>query len=131
LLACFHSCFTVGGNEKRWIQIDRCVGLLWAIQSILKPKDNHPHNPKLLRHILDQLRVIWFLEASMTWIKLLMTFRIRIDTKSKTTTKHLLLSCEGDILLKCVAYCRKLLLPELKLSVIEIVQLTTCNDQFC
>ena len=49
----------VGGEEKRWLEIDRNLGLGWNIQSILKPLDDNPKNPELPSHRLTQLRTIW------------------------------------------------------------------------
>lgn len=49
----------LGGEEKRWLEIDRNLGLAWGIQSILKPLDDNPKNPELPKHRLIQLRTIW------------------------------------------------------------------------
>jgi hypothetical protein len=48
-----------GEEEKRWLEIDRNLGLAWEIQSILKPQDDNPNNPELPVHRLNQLQTIW------------------------------------------------------------------------
>jgi hypothetical protein len=49
----------VGADAKRWLQIDRNVGLAWAIQSEARPVEDAPDNPGLLSARLAQLRLIW------------------------------------------------------------------------
>jgi hypothetical protein len=49
-------------DSERWLQIDRNVGLAWAIQSMLRPRqDHHGENPNNLarKDLIDKLRPAW------------------------------------------------------------------------
>jgi hypothetical protein len=48
-----------GGNSDIWLNINRLVGLAWAIQSELKPPDGIPNNPELRSDRLNDLRTSW------------------------------------------------------------------------
>lgn len=48
-----------GGDEARWLRIDRNVGLAWAIQKEAKPKSSKPNNPGLADGRLAALREVW------------------------------------------------------------------------
>jgi hypothetical protein len=49
----------VGADADRWLQIDRNVGLAWAIQSEARPVEDAPDNPGLLPARLVELRSRW------------------------------------------------------------------------
>jgi hypothetical protein len=49
----------VGTDADRWLQINRHVGLAWAIQSEARPVEDAPDNPGLPAERLDQLRPTW------------------------------------------------------------------------
>ncbi len=49
----------VGGDEERWLTIDRNVGLAWAIQSEARPEEDSPDNPGLPEERLAALREQW------------------------------------------------------------------------
>lgn len=49
----------VGADAGRWLQIDRNVGLAWAIQSEARPFADAPDNPGLPSARLDALRSTW------------------------------------------------------------------------
>jgi hypothetical protein len=48
-----------GGNASLWLEINRFVGLAWAIQSDAKPIEDAPDNPPLAAQRLEELRAIW------------------------------------------------------------------------
>ena len=53
------------GDAAYWLQINRYVGLAWAIQSIAGPKEDvpgggNPKNPRLEDTILKSQRERWF-----------------------------------------------------------------------
>jgi hypothetical protein len=48
-----------GGDSSRWLDIDRYVGLAWAIQSEMKPEDDNPNNPEISSDRLAELRTLW------------------------------------------------------------------------
>ncbi len=49
----------VGADADRWLQIDRCVGLAWGIQSVAKPVEDATNNPPLDATKLQKLRDAW------------------------------------------------------------------------
>jgi hypothetical protein len=49
----------VGADADRWLQIDRNVGLAWAIQSEARPIQDAPDNPGLPAARLEELRSTW------------------------------------------------------------------------
>ncbi|HSL83696.1 MAG TPA: hypothetical protein VLF66_13055 [Thermoanaerobaculia bacterium] len=48
-----------GADDGLWLELDRFVGLAWAIQSDVKPIEDDPNNPPLPDARLQQLRDIW------------------------------------------------------------------------
>lgn len=48
-----------GADISRWLELNRFVGLAWAIQSIAKPVEDAPDNPALPASTLEGLRDIW------------------------------------------------------------------------
>ena len=48
-----------GANNDRWIQIDRLVGLAWALQSELFPENNNPNNSEISQRAIENLRSLW------------------------------------------------------------------------
>jgi hypothetical protein len=48
-----------GGDSSRWLDIDRFLGLAWAIQSEMEPTDNNPNNPEITSDRLAELRTLW------------------------------------------------------------------------
>jgi hypothetical protein len=53
------STILLGENIQRWLQLDRYVGLAWAIQSITPIQEQDPNNPGLDPNTLNQLREKW------------------------------------------------------------------------
>ena len=49
----------VGAEEHRWLEVNRNVGLAWAIQSLLKPVQDKRDNPAFTEDRLQQLRATW------------------------------------------------------------------------
>lgn len=49
----------VGADADRWLAIDRCVGLAWAIQSVARPVEDAQDNPPLDEATLQPLRDAW------------------------------------------------------------------------
>lgn len=49
----------VGADEDRWLNMDRNVGLAWAIQSAARPADDAQDNPPLADAHLQTLRDVW------------------------------------------------------------------------
>jgi hypothetical protein len=49
----------VGADAERWLQIDRNVGLAWAIQSEARPIQDAPGNRGLPPARLEELRSTW------------------------------------------------------------------------
>jgi hypothetical protein len=49
----------LGIGAARWLEIARCVGLAWEIQSILKPVQDRTDNPELDPATLASLREKW------------------------------------------------------------------------
>ena len=48
-----------GANRDRWLHVNRCVGLAWAIYSELNPEADSPSNPKLDAQKTRRLRNLW------------------------------------------------------------------------
>jgi hypothetical protein len=46
-------------NRQRWMEIDREIGLAWAIQSELKPIPDSRTNPPIAANRLSSLRAVW------------------------------------------------------------------------
>jgi hypothetical protein len=49
----------VGADADRWLQVNRNVGLAWAIQSEARPVQDAPDNPGLPPARLEELRFAW------------------------------------------------------------------------
>lgn len=49
----------VGADKVRWLNVNRLVGLAWAIYSELDPAIDAPDNPPISEERLDALRDIW------------------------------------------------------------------------
>ncbi len=49
----------LGVDKNIWLQIDRYVGLAWAIQSEAKIIQDSPNNPSLEKMRLEELRSFW------------------------------------------------------------------------
>jgi len=58
-----------GANRSRWLQIDRCVGLGWAIQAEANPSQTNPANPGLAPARISQLASEWMTlsTADLDW----------------------------------------------------------------
>jgi hypothetical protein len=54
-----------GGDAGRWLQIDRNVGLAWAIQREAHPVSSKPNNPGLPAARIAELRTTWLSRSSV------------------------------------------------------------------
>jgi len=74
-----------GANTDRWMQIDRLVGLAWALQSQLFPENNKPNNPGASESVLENLRTLWlsrsFEELDNAFANHFVLFRLDLQMK--------------------------------------------------
>jgi hypothetical protein len=49
----------VGADAQRWLDLDRLVGLAWAIQTVAMPRQDASDNPRLPEARLQGLREVW------------------------------------------------------------------------
>ena len=49
----------LGGDANRWLHLNRCMGLSWAIQTEADPENDNSNNPGLPADRLDVLRNAW------------------------------------------------------------------------
>lgn|GEM_PF-1528433 len=49
----------LGNQAERWLHLNRCLGLAWAIQTEADPENDNPNNPGLPEARLSKLREVW------------------------------------------------------------------------
>ena len=78
-----------GAEEDRWLHVNRCVGLAWAIYSELNPEVDSPNNQKLDSQKTKRLRSLWMdadeitLNAAFLVIQVLFRMVIAIGEHSQ------------------------------------------------